>query len=114
MMLQMPSIPSLGVNLVATSSHVEIIPMEKEHVREQAYPLIEVVHEGGVLHNNVYKDEEVQEMVTSQPNSHDQRSTENFPDTSMVDASHEETIIEANEFRAKNAQPNSVGDPNEV
>ncbi len=110
----MPSIPSLGVNLVATLSQVEILYVEEEHVCKQAYPLIEVVHEGGVPHNNVYEDEEVQEMVTSQPNSHDQQSTEKLQDISMVDASHEETIIKANEFRTKNVQPNLVGDPSEV
>ncbi len=72
------------------------------------------MHEGGVPHNNVYEDEEVQEMVTSQPNSHDQQSIEKLQDISMVDASHEETIIEANKFIAKNVQPNLAGDPSEV
>ncbi len=40
MMLRVPLIPSIGVNLVATSSHVEILHVEEEHVQEQAYPLI--------------------------------------------------------------------------
>jgi hypothetical protein len=53
-------------------------------------------------------------MVKSQPNSQDQQSTKKLQNTSMVDAFHEETITKANEFKAKNAQPNSVGDPNEV
>jgi hypothetical protein len=87
-MVQMPSIPSLGVDLVAMSSHVEILHVEEELVWEQIYPFIELVHEGGVPHNDVYEDEEVQEMVTSQPNSHDQQSTEKLQDISMVDASH--------------------------
>jgi len=53
-------------------------------------------------------------MVIIQPNSQDQQSTEKLQDTSMVDAFHEETIAKANEFRAKNAQPYSTGDPNEL
>jgi hypothetical protein len=32
----------------------------------------------------------------------------------MVDAFHEEIVIEANEFRTNNAQSNSTGDPIEV
>jgi hypothetical protein len=32
----------------------------------------------------------------------------------MVDAFHEETIIEVDDFRAKNVQPNSARDKNEV
>ncbi len=60
----MLSIPSLGVNLVATLSQVENLHVEKEQVREQAYPLIEVVREGGVPHNNVYENEKVQDIST--------------------------------------------------
>jgi hypothetical protein len=32
----------------------------------------------------------------------------------MVDAFHEETIIEVDELKAKNVQPNSIGDKNEI
>jgi len=42
-------------------------------------------------------------MITSQPNSQDQQSIDILPYTSMVDAFHEETIVEADGFRAKNA-----------
>jgi hypothetical protein len=52
-MFRMPSLPSLGVNLVTTSSQVEIIHVEEEHVQEQTYPLTKVVQEGGVPHNDV-------------------------------------------------------------
>jgi hypothetical protein len=55
---------------------VEILPVEEEHVQEQAYPLTEAVQEGGAPHNDVHEDEEVQEMVTFQPNSQDQQFTE--------------------------------------
>lgn len=76
----MLSIPLVSVNLVATSSQVEILPMEEEHVQEhvqeQAYPLIEAMQEGGAPHNDVQEDEEVQEMVTFQPNSQDQQFIE--------------------------------------
>jgi len=53
-------------------------------------------------------------MFTFQPNSHDQQSTKNLQNISMVDAFHEKTIAKANEFKVKNAQPNSTSDPNEV
>jgi hypothetical protein len=46
-----PSIPSIGVNLVVASSQVEILFVEKEHVQEQAYPLIEEVREGASQQN---------------------------------------------------------------
>jgi hypothetical protein len=32
----------------------------------------------------------------------------------MVDAFHEETIAEVEEFKAKNVQPNSTGEKNEI
>jgi hypothetical protein len=41
-------------------------------------------------------------MITSQPNSQDQQSINILPNISMVDASHEETVVEANDFIAKN------------
>ncbi|CAM6046718.1 unnamed protein product [Sphagnum compactum] len=85
-----------------------------EWFKEQAYPLTKAVQEGGVLHNDVQEDEEVQELVTFQPNSQDQQFTKKLQNTSMVDASHEENFTKPNEFIAKNVQPNSVGDPNEV
>ncbi len=53
-------------------------------------------------------------MFTSQPNSHDQQSIKTLQNTSMVDAFHEKTIAKANKFKAKNVQPNSASDPNEV
>jgi predicted thioredoxin/glutaredoxin len=53
-------------------------------------------------------------MVTSQPNSQDQQSTEKLQYTSIVDASHEETIVEGDKFRAKNAQLDLASNPNEV
>ncbi len=68
MMLPMPSIPLTSVNLVATSSQVKILHVEEEHVQEQTYPMI-VVQKGGAHHNDVQEDEELQEMVTFQPNS---------------------------------------------
>jgi hypothetical protein len=46
-------IPSIGVNLVATSSQVEILHVEAEHVQEQTYPLTEAVREGGVHDNKI-------------------------------------------------------------
>ncbi len=49
----MPSIPSVGVNLVVASSQMEIILLEKEHVQEQAYSLTEVVREGGGSHMEI-------------------------------------------------------------
>jgi hypothetical protein len=41
-------------------------------------------------------------MITSQPNSQDQQSINILLHTSMVDASHEETITEEDDFKAKN------------
>jgi hypothetical protein len=99
---QVPAIPFGGTNLVATLSHVEILPMEKKHVHEQAYLLIEAMQKRGAYHNEIQKDEEVQEMVTSQSNSQDQHSIEIFPDTSMVDASHEKIIVEIDDFKVEN------------
>jgi hypothetical protein len=49
----MPSIPSVGVNLVVASSQMEILLVEKEHVQEQTYSLTEVVREGGGPHNEI-------------------------------------------------------------
>jgi hypothetical protein len=49
-------------------------------------------------------------MITFQPNSQDQKPTNILLDASMVDASHGEIIVEEDNFKAKNVQPNSVGD----
>jgi hypothetical protein len=38
-MFQVPSIPSIGINLVTTSSQKEILHVEGEQVHEQAYLL---------------------------------------------------------------------------
>jgi len=38
---------------VAVSSQVEIPPVEKEHVKEQAYPLTDTMWEGGAPHNKI-------------------------------------------------------------
>jgi hypothetical protein len=62
-MLLVPS-TTVSVNLVVTSSQVEIPPMEKENVREQTYPLTKATQEGGILQNNVQEDEHRHEMVT--------------------------------------------------
>jgi hypothetical protein len=66
----MPSIPSIGVNLVITNGNstcgTEACAQVSEHIR---CPLSEAVQEGGVPHNEIQKDEEVQEMITFQPNS---------------------------------------------
>ncbi len=75
--------------------------MEGEQDREQTYMLIETMQEGDPSHNEI-QGEEVQDMITSQLNSHDQQFTNILLHTSMVDASHEETITEENDFRAKN------------
>jgi hypothetical protein len=32
----------------------------------------------------------------------------------MVDASHEKNVAERDKFKAKNVQPDSVGNPNEI
>jgi hypothetical protein len=42
-MFQVPSIPSICVNLVATSSQKGILHVEGEQVHEQAYMLTETV-----------------------------------------------------------------------
>jgi hypothetical protein len=55
----MPSIPSACINLVVTSSQMEILLVEKEHVQEQAYSLTEVVREGSALHNEIQRNEKV-------------------------------------------------------
>ncbi len=49
---QVPSIPSLGINLVTWSSQEEFPPNEKEVVLEQAYPITKVAHEGGIFQND--------------------------------------------------------------
>jgi hypothetical protein len=46
--------------------------MEKKHVQQQTYPLIDVVGEGGTPHNEIQKDQEDKGMVTSPSNSQDQ------------------------------------------
>ncbi len=56
----------------------------------------------------------MQEMVTSQPNSQNQQSTKEIRDTSLMDSSHEEAVIEANEFKTKDVQPHLISDLNEV
>ncbi len=57
---------------MATSLQVEIPLMEKKHVQQQTYPLIDVVGEGGTPHNEIQKDQEDKGMVTSPSNSQDQ------------------------------------------
>jgi hypothetical protein len=54
------------------------------------------------------------EMNTFQPNSQDQQSINILLDTSMVDASHEETFPEENNFRTTNIQLDLVGNKNET
>jgi hypothetical protein len=76
--------------------------------------LTKIVQEGGPSHNEIQIDEEVNEMITFQPNSQDQQSIDILLDTSMVDASHGEIVAKEDDFRAKNFQPNSIGDKNEV
>jgi len=44
-----PSIPSIGMNLVVVSSQEEILPMEEEYVHKQTYLLIEKMQEGVLL-----------------------------------------------------------------
>jgi hypothetical protein len=51
-MLQVPSIPSIGVNLVAGSSQEEFPPKEEEVVLEQAYPITKVAQERGIFQND--------------------------------------------------------------
>jgi len=53
-------------------------------------------------------------MNTFQPNSQDQQSTNKLVDTSMVDASHEEIVLEEDNFRTMNTQLDSIGDINET
>jgi hypothetical protein len=53
-------------------------------------------------------------MVTSPSNLQDQQSTGRLLDISMVDAFHEETVTNANAFKAKNIQLDSTGTKNEV
>jgi hypothetical protein len=53
-------------------------------------------------------------MITSQPNSQDQQSTDILLDTSMVDASHEEIVAQEDDSKAKNVQLDSIGDRNEA
>jgi hypothetical protein len=69
---QVPSIPSIGVDLVTTSSQEEILLVEGEQIHEQTYLLIETVQEGGPYRSEIQRGEEVQEMITFQPNSQDQ------------------------------------------
>ncbi len=88
--------------------------MEGEQAYEQAYLLTETMQEGGLFHNEIQRDEEVQEMNTFQPNSQDQQSIDILLDTSMVDASHEETVAEEDDFKTMNVQPNSEGDRSET
>jgi hypothetical protein len=66
------------------------------------------------FHNEIHRDEEVQEMNMFPPNSQDQQSTNILVDTSMVDASHEETAPKEDNFRTTNTQLDSVGDKNET
>jgi hypothetical protein len=53
-------------------------------------------------------------MVKSPSNLRDQQSTRILLDISMVDAFHEKTIAEANNFRTKNVQPDLTEDKNEI
>jgi hypothetical protein len=53
-------------------------------------------------------------MITFQPNSQDQQSTNILLDTSMVDASRGEIVAKEDDFKAKIFQPNSIGDKNET
>ncbi len=76
--------------------------------------LTKIVQEGGPYHNEIQRDEKVQEMITFQPNSQDQQSTNILLDTSIVDAFHGEIVAKEDDFRAKNVQPDLVGDKNEV
>ncbi len=55
----MPSIPTIGINLVVVSSQEEILHVEEEHVHKQTYMLIKTMHEGGDSHNEIQRDEEV-------------------------------------------------------
>jgi hypothetical protein len=53
-------------------------------------------------------------MNMFQPNSQDQQSTNILVDTSMVDAYHEEIVLQEDNFRTTNTQLDSVGDINET
>jgi hypothetical protein len=66
------------------------------------------------FHNEIHRDEEVQEMNMFPPNSQDQQSINILVDTSMVDASHEEIAPKEDNFRTTNTQLDSVGDKNET
>ncbi len=73
--VQIPSIPSIGVNLVAVLSQMEIPHVEEERVQEQAYSLTQATREGGIPQNDVHENEQMQKLVTSQPNLQDQQFT---------------------------------------
>jgi hypothetical protein len=53
-------------------------------------------------------------MITFQPNSQDQQSTNILLNTSMVDTFHEKFVIEEDDFRATNVQLDLAGDKNEA
>jgi hypothetical protein len=53
-------------------------------------------------------------IIISQPISQDQQSIDILLDTSMVDTSHEESIIEEDNSRAKNIQLDLIVDRNEA
>jgi hypothetical protein len=69
--------------------------------------------EGGP-YSEIQRDEEVQKMITSQPNSQHQQSIDILLDTSMVDAYHGEIVTKADDFKTKNIQLDSTRNKNEA
>jgi len=72
------------------------------------------MQEVGPSHNEIQKDEEVQEMNMFQPNSQDQQSTDILLDISIVDAFHEEIVVKESNFRATNVQLDAIKNKNET
>jgi len=101
--LQVPSIPSIGVNLVAGSSQEEFPPKEEEVVLEQAYLITKVTRERGIFKMMGRKMNRCRTWLPSNPIC---RMINNSMKKSKTDASFEKAITYANKLGTKYVQPN--------